>query len=259
MTLSPEERRDAAIHAPIGPGLLYPDSRIVQRPGWYQLITPSAPRGALNEVVLSELAEGDVERVIDETIAAFRAAGQPTKWCVGPWTRPADLGERLARRGFESWGVRGMGCEVSRRFAPTPRVRVVEVELSGLDAFLATMWSGWFDEGVPSEADRRAHATALAATPRVVHLFAAELDGKMVGTSAVLLRDRYGYLIGGQVLESARGAGAYRAMVAARLEFLASRGLSYAVTQARAATAAPILEKLGFEALFDSRVYRLNP
>jgi hypothetical protein len=47
-------------------------------------------------------------------------------------------------------------------------------------------------------------------------------------------------------------------MVAARLAFLASLGVTYAVTQARASSAAPILEKLGFETLFEAQSYRLD-
>ena len=84
------------------------------------------------------------------------------------------------------------------------------------------------------------------------------LDGEWVGSSAIFLRQGYGYLLGAQVLARARGRGGYRAMVAARLAWLAERGVGYAVTQARASTSAPILERLGFESLFESRCYRLD-
>ncbi len=256
--LSVEQRRDAAMRAPMGPGLLYPDTRVIARAGWYQLITASAPRGTLNEVAFSQVEPGDAERVIDETIAACRAAAQPVKWWVGPWTRPEDMGARLQRRGFVRSDVRAMGCETSRRFSPTPGLEVVEIQKERLDVFLDTQWRGWFDSGAPSEVDREVHLAALAATPRVAHLFATERGGELVGTSALLVRDGFGYLLGGQVLASARGLGAYRAMVAARLAFLAARGMGYAVTQARAGTSAPILEKLGFERLYDCCCYSLE-
>src|SRR5262249_19795941 len=97
----------------MGPGLWRDDTRIVERPGWYQIITPSAPRNTQNEIIFSQLEEKDADGVIDETIATYRACGQATKWSVGPWTRPSDFGERLARRGFQSWEVRGMGCYTS--------------------------------------------------------------------------------------------------------------------------------------------------
>jgi hypothetical protein len=58
------------------------------------------------------------------------------------------------------------------------------------------------------------------------------------------------------VLPAARGRGAYRALVAARLAFLRARHVEYAVTQAREATSAPMLEHLGFETLFRSTCWR---
>lgn len=77
----------------------------------------------------------------------------------------------------------------------------------------------------------------------------------MVGTAWLSLREDYAYLLGTQVFEAARGRGAYRALVAARLAFLRERGIDVAVTHAREATSAPMLEHLGFETLFRSRCY----
>jgi GNAT superfamily N-acetyltransferase len=68
----------------------------------------------------------------------------------------------------------------------------------------------------------------------------------------------YAYLFGAQVFPAFRGRGIYRALVAARLGFLAARGVSLAVTQARAATSAPLLERFGFETVFHSRCYLLE-
>ena len=80
----------------------------------------------------------------------------------------------------------------------------------------------------------------------------------MVGTAGIFGRDRCGYFVGGVVQPSARGRGVYRALVAARLAFLRARGVPYAVTQAREATSAPMLEHLGFETLFRSTCWRLD-
>jgi FMN phosphatase YigB (HAD superfamily) len=52
--------------------------------------------------------------------------------------------------------------------------------------------------------------------------------------------------------------GVYRALVA-RLAFLRERGIAYAVTNAREATSAPMLEHLGFETLFRGACYELAP
>jgi hypothetical protein len=121
----------------------------------------------MNELVFSAVDPEDAERVIDEVVAACRAEGRPVEWCVGPWTRLEDFGDRLARRGFTSWGVRGMGRDTGALAGPPPR-----------------------------------------------------------GTEVA--------------------------------EVLRARGCGCAVTQAREATSAPILERLGFETLFTSRCYVLE-
>jgi hypothetical protein len=257
-----ERKLEAAIQAPIGPtGRTYvrDDTRIITRPGWHQVVTPSA-RTYLNEVLLSQLEEADTERVIDETIAMYRQLGVRLKWNVGPLTRPADLGERLRRRGFESVPLRGMGIDTAVSLAvDAPGVTVEEVDALGVDGFVHTMVSGWAMAQDQVDIEVRLHAALLARVPRVVHLFGAKVDGEWAGTAALALRDGYGYLVGGQVLAAARGRGAYRALLAARLAWLHARGFEYAVTHAHVATSAPVLAHLGFEALFDANTWSLEP
>ncbi len=258
-----EQKVDAAVRAPLHPGL--PRARttkLIARPDWHQLHTPDAPGSGLNEIAFSQIGEADVERAIDEAIATYHATGHAVKWCVGPWTRPADMNMRLERRGFTSWDVRGMGCATDRGPAAelplVPEIEVVEVDGANLDAWLATMLSGWSVRGADA-LYRDAFTTALAARPRHVHLFGALLGGKIVGTAALVVEDGFGYLTGGQVLEEARGRKAYRALISARLMFLRERGHGYAVTHAREATSAPILERLGMETLFRSKCWLLEP
>ena len=51
----------------------------------------------------TRLAAADVDAAIDETLAWFNARGAPFLfWWTGPSTTPADLGQRLAARGFLS-------------------------------------------------------------------------------------------------------------------------------------------------------------
>ncbi|MFP2929409.1 GNAT family N-acetyltransferase [Pyxidicoccus sp. 3LG] len=257
MTWSVEEKRDACLRAPMGGDLVRTDTRIIARPGWYQVVTPSAPGSVLNEVVLSQVDVAEAEQVIDETIAVYRETGHPTKWCVGFWTRPEDFGERLTRRGFSSWDVRGMGCDTTTVHTAPRRVTVDEVTEPDLDSYVSVEQQGWSLPASDAEVQRGVYLSALRAHPRRVHLFVARLGGEVVGTAGLVLRDGYAYLLGAQVLEAARGQGAYRALVTARLEFLRECGIGYAVTQAREATSAPILEHLGFETLFRSRCYRL--
>ena len=247
MSWTPERKLRAATLAPLGPVTGPPDMRVIERDGWFQRVAPSAPGTWLNEVIISRVAEEDAERVIDEVIAMYRAIGKPAKWSTGPWTEPADFDERLARRGSESWEMRGMG--IATDVAISSSVAVKRVDHANLDAYVATTAAAW----------------PMAVDPVQRETFGRGLDNELVafvagdlGAGAILLRDDYGYLVGTAVTERARGRGVYRALVAARLAFLRDRGIEYAVTQARESTSAPILEHLGFETLFRGRCHVID-
>ncbi len=234
-----------------------PDTTVIDRPGWHQVLTPST--STRNEVILSQVEEADADRVISETIATYRAHGRQTKWCVGYWTTPADFGERLLKHGFVTWDVRGMGCSASLAVEARGDVAVEEVTERNLDEYLAMWFHGWALPPKDEEIERQVHLAGLSASPRTGFLWIARMNGHAVGTAGLVLRGDYGYLLGTHVLEAARGRGAYRALVAARLAFLRSTKIEYAVTQAREKTSAPMLEHLGFETLFRAKCYLLEP
>jgi GNAT superfamily N-acetyltransferase len=252
-----EQKIEATIRAPIGRDLHREDTRVIERPGWYQIITPSTRGSILNEVLISQVAEAESERVIDEVIASYRAHGLPVKWCVGPWTEPADFGERLQRRGFVSWDVRGMACDTSLRLEANG-VAVEAVTETNLDEYLDAFVRGWGVDPDQREPLRLQHSAAMRADPRTAHFFLARVDGKAAGTTGVLLRKDYAYLVGAHVLDAFRGRGFYRALIEARLAMLRDAGITLAVTLAREATSAPMLEHLGFETLFPYRCYLLE-
>lgn len=241
--------------APIGCALLSRDTQIIERPGWYQLVTPSTGTSQGNEVALSQLAAADVDRVVDETVATYAAHRVPFKWAVGPLTEPADFGAALDRHGFTSYPVRGMAIEPTQ-WTPRP-LRGVSVELvseANLAEYYDTWSRGW-DVVSPDPAEWRAEHTRAIATGRF-HFYLARVDGEPAGTAGFIMKPRCAYLIGGNVLPAFRSRGLYRALLDARLAAVASRGIPLAVTHAREATSAPILERLGFESVFRSFVYR---
>ena len=258
-SLNEHDARQAAMDAPRGPGPFRADTRVIDRPGWYQLITPSTRSAYLNEVGFSAVATADADRVIEETVAGYAAHGLPTKWCVGPWTEPAPerFGERLAARGFASWEVRGMVRDTALAL-DAGAADIAPVGLDELPEAIDVAMAGWGMPPDQRDLEIAAHRAALAADPPAVHLFAARIDGRIAATAGLLLRPRCGYLVGAQVLDRFRGRGLYRALIAARLAFLRARGFSLAVTQAREATSAPMLEHLGWETAFRSRCWLLE-
>lgn len=76
------------------------DLRVIERPGWLQLVTPAFTRGGFNEVAHAVLAPAAADAVIAQTMAQYRELGIKFRWVVGPGSAPADLGERLVRAGM---------------------------------------------------------------------------------------------------------------------------------------------------------------
>jgi hypothetical protein len=252
MTWDFERKLRAAILAPLGPIATYPDTRVIERDGWFQRISPSSAGINHNEVLRSAVDEADAEQVIDSVVAEYRSLGKPTTWHTGPWTRPLDFGERLLRRGFRCSKSRGMGCDTSADIA-SGHVRVRRLEtVDELDSYLSASRLAWGVHDDDLEATRARYRLTFGT---LQFFFVAE----GVGAAAVVLREDYGYFVGGAVVEQARGHGVYRTLVAARLAFLRERGIEYAVTNASEATSAPMLEHLGFETLFSGARYQLDP
>lgn len=244
--------------APVGSELPADDLRVIERDGWYQTITPSTKSTQGNEVVYSRVAASAAERVARETMDGYAALELPFKWCVGPLTEPADFGAVLERLGFDHWLGRGMAVEPQRwAYSPHAGVAIERVTPATFDDYYATLVRGWANEVREADSWRR---SMLRALDRGRHyMYVARVDGMPVGTAGMIVKPRSVYLVGGNVLESHRGRGIYRALIDERLREASELGVTLAVTQAREATSAPILEKLGFETVYRSHMYKWPP
>jgi GNAT superfamily N-acetyltransferase len=85
----------------------------------------------------------------------------------------------------------------------------------------------------------------------------AYLDGVAVASGGVSLVDGVARLWGGAVREEARGRGAYRAVLDARLRRGIERGATMALVKGRVQTSGPILRRAGFERYGEERSYRV--
>lgn len=247
--------------APVGCTLMAHDTRIVERDGWYQVITPSSRSLSGNEVVVSRAAAADADAVVRETIAMYAAAGVPFRWSVGPLTAPADFGATLEAHGLRRSEGRGMAIAPHDWTPATPstEITVDRITPETIGDFLATSDAGWGRDvaGVDPAARRNDHVRALA-TGRF-HMFVARRSGALAGSAGFITKARSAYLVGGVVLAEHRGAGVYRALLDERLRAIAALGLPLATTLARESTSAPILERLGFETVFRSQMYFWQP
>lgn len=270
MGFSQAELLEEVLVRPREAAVLAPDTQVIARPGWLQLITPSLPQGGLNEVALSVLSEADAERVIDETLAEYARLGLRFRWLVGPDSRPLDLGQRLLRRGLHHEASLGMARETTVEVGPDPAEVSVDsreaaaaltievVDEASVDLFSDVMAEGW--SSPPQYALNRALLAPRAADggARFVH-FLGRYRGAAAAAASLCVYPRSAYLMGAVVLPAAQHRGLYRALVHARLRHAAARGIALCTSQSRKATSAPILAHLGFRAVCDVDFYLSEP
>lgn len=225
-----------------------PDLRVIERPGWLQLVMPSFRSGGLNGVARcvlpDDLPDDAIEATLDAAGAIYDALGVKYRWNLDPDTRPLDLPARLARRGLRRTDGFAMACATAAATAPLPDdVTVERVTAATLPLHDHVVGAGWGLDPAPLTAYHR----ALLADPRDVHhLFLARYRGEPAAVAGHVLFPRSTYLVGGVVLPAFRGRGLYRALVTTRLRTAAAAGRPLATTHAVAATSAPILTALGF-------------
>jgi hypothetical protein len=248
-----EELLHEALIAPRAALIPLPDTRIIDRPGWFQLLTPSLRQGGLNEVVCSNLPSNEADAIIDTTLAEYRRLKIAFRWTVPPGQGAEELSRRLAARGLLRERCRAMW----RATEPyTPRVGLPAIAPVSAPEFTDVMARGWNTAPGPMLALH----TAMEADPQRRYRFhVARSRGAAVGAAASVFLARSAYLIGAVVLPEARGQGAYRALVAARLGEAFAEGRAVVTTLAREATSAPILERLGFGTAARIEVFRRPP
>ena len=132
-------------------------------------------------------------------------------------------------------------------------VTIERVDLDSVATFDQVMAAGWETDPAPFACYHRA---LLRDPAGASSLYVARWQGEAAATAAQMRIGRSTYLIGGVVLPAFRGHGLYRALVVTRLREAAAAGLTLAVTHARAATSAPILERLGFSTVAEVTSFR---
>ncbi len=244
--------------APIGSAIPCFDTEVIERDGWYQLITPSTGSTQGNEIVISRVPADDAIAVVHRTIDQYASHRLPFRWCVGPLTEPVDFGGTLERLGFVGWPTRGMAIDpASWKHVEHAGITIEPVTEANLPAYYACWARGW-EFHAPDVAAWMADHVRVFATGRF-HFFLARVNGEPAGTAGFITKPNSAYLVGGNVLPEFRTRGVYRALLDERLRAIRGLSLSLALTQAREATSAPILEALGFESLYRSHMYRWEP
>jgi ribosomal protein S18 acetylase RimI-like enzyme len=253
-----KDRLLAATYAAIDLPTYPEDTQIIQRDGWYQIFTPSLPEISANEVFVSHLADmkdAEIKKRVEATFALYKKSEVPFKWSIGPMSSPALLEEEIAKRATESWTFRGMTIDSSQAIAPSEGITIEPVGSENFEELLEVHINGW---NLQSFLEQTRNRLMKSITHPSCSFHLARKGGKAIGAAGIIFKQRHGFLISAVVLKEHRGSGAYRALVRARLEELQRRGIPFAVTQARETTSAPVLERLGFETVFEAKIYRTD-
>ena len=194
------------------------------------------------------LADGNPIDLLHSVRESVEALGRRSaRWWITPLTTPSDLAAALIAHpvAVEDPQIIAMAIRCSAVESASSDVQVRRAET--LDDYIACSQVGASAFG-QEMSERDAVAAVFeseSAEPRV-GAYLAEIDGKPVATARATFHPEGVTLNGGGTLPEARGRGAYRALVAARCRDAESMGIQWAVVQARP-SAAPILERLGFE------------
>jgi ribosomal protein S18 acetylase RimI-like enzyme len=188
-----------------------------------------SPDGAA--ILFPTLSQAAADRVIDAAVGAARSSGarEVSCWSALP-TRPADLGDRLAARGFGlGWQAHWMARELDRMpTALIPRGVVVGV---------VDPAEPWAAEGLPYDDHGATQRRRVLAAQRPQHVWhvAARRDDTPVGHATLSLgTGTLGvagiYDVG--VLPDERRRGIGRALTAAVCALARERGCAYATLNA---------------------------
>lgn len=195
------------------------------------------------------LDAGEVAAAVEEIRALLREHGREgAEWELGESCLPPDLVEQLAAFGIvpdeDEPVATGMVMAVGAESGDPPGAsarRVTSIdELVTARCIQHEAFGGTADEVelAQAEADFAAEGTAGST-------FLAFVDERPVAAGYAAYTALGLLLFGGATLPSARGRGAYRALVAARAREAVARGTPVLVTHA-GKMSQPILERLGF-------------
>lgn len=177
-------------------------------------------------------------------------AGRTSRWSVVDASRPHDLEKRLERRGYSVYAAhRAVWLPVSawRAKASDFSVKAVRTRRQ-LEDLYRVVGAAFGGDRRPADPELVAELDACGPGRRVQR-FVVYLAGQPVcsGGMTVFPEAAFGFLWAGGTVPEARGRGAYRALLQARVQAAEELGLGAVGLYARTTTSLPIVEALGFE------------
>jgi GNAT superfamily N-acetyltransferase len=196
----------------------------------------------------------DLDRLIVRQRDYFAARGEAVEWATRGHDEPADITVRLRAAGFVLEEQQTVLIGLTAQMAASPvlpdgvvlRWVTADTDLRRIAALESAVWGqdwSWLGENLIGR---------VAVAPDDIAVLAAEAGNEVVSAAWLVFLppggDGFARLLGGSTLPDWRGQGIYRALVAARAERAAARGVEYLQVYA-SDDSAPILRRLGFQAV----------
>ena len=218
-------------------------------------MTPLPLRG-FNRIVRVRLDADRADGRIRETADRYEAAGVRPTWWIDPLSTPADLGERLERRGLVSETVPAMRIEstaVPDLDLPVGVTLSWAVDPEPLRAAVHLIAAGF---GMPDElggalADVMAPIARPGSPARTV---VARLDGRPVAAAQAMLTGEAVAIFNVATLEAARGRGIGAAVTVAVLRDAMERGARFGALES-SDMGHLVYRRLGFRDVASLQVY----
>lgn len=222
------------------------DARAVDRPELGYTTCP-ADFTYLNNVYRARLSESDVNAAVDEVRRAHE--GRASRWSVVDASTPASLTRALQDAGYAAVHAhRATWLEVDRWTDVESGHTVRRVrDRATLEALLDVGAAAFGTRGRPDDAAMKQQLEACGPGQRVQRFVVFDGERPVSGGGLNLYPELgFGFLWAGGTVPDARGRGAYRALLGARVQAARDAGLRAVGLYARVNTSLPIVQRLGF-------------
>ena len=211
-----------------------------------------------------DLGLGGVE--LDQLIARqrdyFAARGEAVEWKTRGHDLPHDLTDRLRAAGFVPEEQETVLIAVAQDVVAATtlpdgiyiRWVTAEADMHRIAAMESAVWQqdwSWLAQDLIGR---------VSTVPREIEVLVAEAEGEVVSAAWLEFHEgtEFASLWGGSTLQQWRGRGIYRALVNARAALAVTRGVRFLQVDA-SADSAPILRRLGFQAVTTTTPYVWSP
>ena len=221
-----------------------------------------AARGFISAPPDTGLRGAELDRLIARQRDYFTGRGEAVEWKTFAHDQPPDLVTRLRAAGFVAEDLETVLVGRTEQMA-TPPVLPGGVVLRQVTADadmrrIADMESAVWGEDRNHNGDHLIRE--VAAAPEDFLVLVAEAGTQVVAAGWISFRpgSDFAGLWGGATLREWRRKGIYHALVAARAQLAAARGVPYLQVDA-SSDSAPILRRLGFQAITTTTPYVWTP